>query len=35
MKPETFERMKQRIPADKHGKYATAGIYCIYATKND
>lgn len=35
MKPETFERMKQRIPADKHGKYATSGIYCIYATKND
>lgn len=33
MKPETFERMKQTIPAEKHGKYAAAGIYCIYATQ--
>lgn len=32
MKLETFERMKQRIPADKWGKYDAPGIYCIYAT---
>lgn len=35
MKPETFERMKQRIPADKHSKYAAPGIYCIYATDKE
>jgi hypothetical protein len=34
MKPETYERMKQLIPADKHSKYNAPGIYCIYATRN-